>query len=288
MERADIHPSREEWAGFRAKILALEVEVRLSKHLAECKFCLEIMRRLDKYEQIEKEMAGFTPSGRAIEAANELYRKIFRGQSFSLDSQEVLIASEYLLAADSKRSVRPTVENLATVFSSEPEIVLKLMRDNRKNRIYLHLISENSALFSHVLVETLQTNKAYVTDEKGLAEIEDADSFDAASAKWQVKLPEAEFTLEPLKLDPDRTEYQNEFVLESGHGDKVRLIFEGKENGKQIKLEVLSLEGLDSSGPLIAAISMDESTTTHRAVGSQPFFFNVEKLPASIQIRLYR
>jgi len=39
---------------------------------------------------------------------------------------------------------------------------------------------------------------------------------------------------------------------------------------------------------LVAAISMNDATNAYRAVGGKPVFVNVDKLPASIQIRIYR
>jgi hypothetical protein len=288
MERADIHPSRDELSGYWKNTLETADGVRISQHLEECEFCSQIIRELEELDRIESEIAIVSPSPRSVAAAQSLFRRLFSGQAIQLDSRDQIQPTDYHLAADGKQSARPAVENLATVFSSEPEIVLKVMRDNRVNRTYLHLIADNPALSSHVLVESLETQRSYVTDGSGQAEIEDFAGFDAASAKWQVKLPSAEFSLKPLVVDPDRVEYENETVLETDRGDKVKLTFEGKASGKQIRLEVLSLEGQTVGEPLVAAISVDEITSAHRGKAGKPIIVNLDKLPTAVQIRIYR
>lgn len=288
MERADIHPSRDELSGYWKDTLETADRVRMSRHLEECEYCSQIIRELEELDRVERDMTNVNPSLRSEAAAQKLYRRLFSGQAIQLDSRDQMQPTDYHLAADGKQSIRPLVENLATVFSSQPEIVLKVMRDNRVNRTYLHLIADNPALSSHVLVEAPQTNNSYVTDDTGCAEIENSDSFDAASAKWQVKLPSAEFSLKPLVTEPDRVEYENETVLETDRGDKVKLTFEGKTTGKQIRLEVLSLEGQPVGEPLVAAISVDDITSAHRGKAGKPIFVNIDKLPTAVQIRIYR
>jgi hypothetical protein len=288
MERADIHPSRDELSGYWKDTLEFADRDRISLHIKECEFCSEIIRDLEELDQIEREMAIVNPSLRSETAAQMLYRNLCSGQTFELDSRDQIQPAEYMLAADGKQTERPAVENLATVFSSDPEIVLKIMRDNRFNRTYLHLISDNPALYSHVLVESPGTNQTYMTNEAGQAEIENSDSFDAATAKWQVKLPSAEFSLEPLGIEPERIEYQKETILQTDRGDRVRLTLEGKADSKQIKVEVLSLEGYEPGGPLVATMSLGGAMNTQQAAGGKPMFFQVDQLPTSIQLRLYK
>lgn len=288
MERANIHPTREELGRYIRNSMRSNEREQISRHVESCEFCMETVRALGEFERFERESESAVPSVESRNKAHQLFRRMFRGQTFQLSLQDEVQPTEYLLAADGKEATHPAVENLATVYNVDPELVLKVMRDNRVHRTYLHLIGDNPALFSHVLIEAPQTNRTYVTNEAGQAEIEDAHSFDAASAKWQVKLPEAEFSLEPLTFDPDRPNYQTETVLKTERGDRVKLTFEGTGTAKHIKIEVLSLEGRSDAEPLFAAISVDNITSSHRGVTGKPILVNVDKLPVAVQIRIYR
>ncbi len=288
MERAGIHPSRDEPFAYWKNRAGSDERGRIDEHLKACEFCAEIVADLTALSEAEAEIAKRPASSTAVSQMHEMYRRLFLGQVVNLDGREEIPRTEYHLAADGKQAARPTVENLATVFSSDPEIVLKIMRDNKANRTYRHLIADNSALTSHVLVESPESNRSYVTDVSGHADIGDAAEFDAASAKWRVKLPEAEFPLLPLEVDIDPATSQKETILETDRGDRVRLTLEERAGSRQIKVEVLSLEGHPPADPLTAAISFGSVTDTKHGLGTAPVYFRVDQLPASIQLRLYK
>ena len=153
MERAGIHPSRNELYAYWKNRLGPDERNRIERHLLACEFCAEIMADLIALSKAEAEIADIPVSAQSDARMFDLYRRLFAGQVLPLDGRDEMHQSEYHLAADGKQSVRPTVENLATVFCGDPEIVLKIMRDNRQNHTYLHLIADNPALTSHVLVE---------------------------------------------------------------------------------------------------------------------------------------
>ena len=288
MDPTEVHPSRDELCAYWKNRLGSDERGRVGEHLAKCEFCAEIIADLTALTEAEAEITQLPISAQTERKMHQLYRRLFPGQVVALDGREEIPRTAYHLAADGKQTARPTVENLATVFSSDPEIVLKIMRDNRANRTYLHLIADNTALTSHVLVESPESRRSYVTDVAGHAEIGDDAGFDAASTKWRVRLPEAEFPLVPLEIESDRATYQKAMILETERGDRVQLTLEERAGSRQIKVEVLSLEGHPPSDPLTAAISFGSITDTKHGLGAAPVYFRVEQLPTSIQLRLYK
>ena len=78
--------------------------------------------------------------------------------------------------------------------------------------------------------------------------------------RWQVKLPDAVFDLEPLLYDPDRALYTDGTVLESPDGDRVQVLLEGKTEGKLITIRVLELDGSPDYEPIRVVVTQQKSS----------------------------
>ncbi len=230
----------------------------IKSHLVFCEFCREFC---DDYNSLIGSLARanseIVPQA-AWEMAKRLYEQAFGAKVIPLILLRVGNKAEgkvHLLAADGNGSPSQGVINLATLYSEEPELVLRLMRDSERNENYLQLIGEIPSQVAHVMVQIPELDRDFITDKHGRARImgDFPEKYD--QLKWQVRLPDSVFELEPLQYDPDKVEYSKDILLETEKGDKVRIGFQGKTEGKQIVIQILELDGKPDFGNIRAIIA---------------------------------
>ncbi|MBN1212178.1 MAG: hypothetical protein JXA92_06325, partial [candidate division Zixibacteria bacterium] len=177
--------------------------LEIKTHLEECEFCREYFDNyrlyIDSLKQAETEP--LPPEAEVL--ANKLQRAASQRNIIDLVPLIEQAGQETYLAADGESEKQPDITSLATFFSEDPELVLRVMRDNDKKRDYLQLIGEDTELISHALIQIPDIDFEHITDETGRVELEKPLAGDISRLKWQVKMPEAVFDLEPLQYDPD-------------------------------------------------------------------------------------
>lgn len=284
-----MHPLKQKLKYFVDNKLDEAAFEEVEKHLKICQFCQEFV---DDYKllmaSVDKAADEELPQ-RALALAEQLYQDGLKGKIIPLTplgTEEK--ATALLLAADGKQEFRPRVKNLTTLCSENPDIVLRVMRDTDKGEDYLHLISDDPALSSNVMVQIPELNREFITDNHGRAILENIELEKLEQLKWQVKMPDAVFSLEPLIYDPDKTEYGSDIILETEKHDRIKVTFEGKTEGKQIAIEILELEGVSNFGQVKVILTQKESLVTRNAVPKSPITFRLEDNKAVINIRLFR
>ena len=288
-ERSIVHPPKEKLRLFVEQRLDVsEIEI-IERHLKECEFCHEFCDNYRIYlETLDQARKEDIPK-KAWEQADRLFRQAWSSNIIPLlpltaDKPK----AEYVLAADGQEKAKPAIQCLATMYSEDPEIVLRVMRESRLDHDYLQLISDDSDLISHVMIQLPDLNQDFVTNEEGIAAIENEPIDDYEKIKWQIKTPDAIFNLEPLAYDPDKTERSRETILETLKKDRIRITFEDKTVGKQITLQILELEGrtdFDNIRVLISQQKVSQLIST-RADGRITFEITDPKSP--INIRLFQ
>jgi hypothetical protein len=261
---------------------------KIAKHLEECEFCREYYDNYRLYAVSLKEAEAELLPSDSINLAEKLHREALRSKIIDLLPMTEQTYYTSYLAADGEPAKEPALTSLATFYSENPELVLRVMHDNETNRDYLQLVGEDAELVSHALIQIPEIDFDYVTDETGRVELAQPLTGDFARLKWQVKMPEAVFDLEPLEYDPDKTEYRKEMVLETEHNDKIRVTFEGKTEGKQISIRILELDGRDDFESVKVLISQNDLAVIKTTGPSVPVSFTLPDLKTSIKIRLYQ
>ena len=226
------------------------------------------------------------PAG-ARALADKLYGEAARGQIVKLLPLTNASEKNLRLAADSFDRARTPIVNLATFYSTSPEIVLRLMRDLDQGSDYLQLIGMDPKVTSHVLVQLPEIGREFATDDFGKAVIGRAEFADFEKLKWQIKLPDALFLLEPLIYDPDWTTTSKEVTIESEQGDRIRVTLEDKVEGKQILIRVLEFDGKAEFGEVRVMISQHEITEIKNATPDQTVLFETIDPGREISIRLF-
>lgn len=285
MVRKSIHPTREEFEKFFHGKLEAELQQRMASHLEECEFCAEVAEVWQKYVSL---MAENWPNAQSLLVTDTHSRSKWSGRQFQLVPEFVLPQPSYGIAADAQADPKLPVEHLATLINQEPEILLRVMRDNRSQQSYFHVASADRSLCDSVLIQSTKLGKAYLTDCHGRADISGITDTDFSTADWSVKVPQAEFNLTPASSNATLADQVDEATLQNERGDKIRISLESNSGAKQLRLEILSLEGVQDESPLIASISVDHQTTTHPASLSRPVIFSLDSIPAELQIRIFR
>ncbi len=284
-----MHLSKETLLQFLDGSLSGSDAQEVEEHLAICELCRE---SLADYEEFFAGLAHEEKVPLPSEAEQwkaRLFRQAVAGMNIPLTPLEEAPSAELIksLAAHGEKEITLPVRNLSTFCSEEPEIVLRIMRDMEQGYDYLQLISDDPAFFSHVLVRVPELDQEFLTDENGKVVLTEPAPKQAESLNWQVKLPDAVFSLHPFEYNPDKTEYQEDITLETEKHDRIKVSFEGKTEGKLISITVLELNGKSEFGAVKVALSQQEKSTSKVIQKQEPISFELTDTENKINIRLF-
>jgi len=283
-----MHPSREQLSAYvdnRLSDPALREEI--SRHVEVCEFCDEFCREYRELSQ-PLESTGDAPLPEELGGlVDSLYHSALQGSIIALrqlDSERLPAC----LAADGTLEHKPTVENLARLYSENPEVVLSVMRDRARGQDYFQITAEDSRLSAHVLVQLPELGREYITDADGRAELDLADTGRLDQIKWQIKMPEAVFALAPFTYDPEQVEYAEEITLQTARHDKIAIRFEGRVESKQLSIKVVELEGRTDFGPVKVVVTQQSKSDIRPASPGVPVQIGPIDPDTVIDIRLYQ
>lgn len=258
----------------------------ISTHLKKCEFCKEFCDNYVLYIKSLVEAGQVNIPEKFKSLADRLYKESFGSRIIYMTSFKKT-PTTFRLAADGTKRNNTGVENLSTFYSENPELVLRIMRDKNKGYDYIQLIGENQEITSNVLVQIPELKKEFLTDAGGRAKIEESLLMELSHLKWQIKLPDAVFSLEPLVYDPESVQYKKEVMLETEKADKIKICFEGKTEGKQISIRVLQLEGKQDFGPIKILLSQKNRQQIKETAADKDLYFEIIDPDAEINIRLF-
>ena len=283
-----MHPSREELQNFVENNLPDSKEAEeMAKHIKECEFCAEFCDNYRTYMEALASASSEEIPVKALKLARRLYSEALREQVVQLRAFEKQPPQSFYLAADGAEEAPPDVINLASLYSDDPEFVLRAMRDLKKGYDYLQLIADVPHSASHVLLQIPELGKEFATDDNGRVILDSPLPGDLSQFKWQIKMPDAMFSLKPLVYDPEEVEYRKEMELETERNDRIRITFEGKAKGKQISVRVLELEGKTDFEKVRIYISQKGSGQIKGAEPGKDILFDELKPDTEINIRLF-
>jgi hypothetical protein len=286
-----MHPSKKDLRLFvEGSLQGGDQHSRIDDHVRDCVFCSEICNEYRLYSDSVESVRGDKAAAEVHRLAEEQYLRAIAGVVIDLkpimpDVKDT--ASSLLLAADGEEEFSPPILNIATLYSDNPEIVLRVMRDSEKDHDYLQLVSADPALVSHVLVRIPEQDREFLTDSAGKAVITGTPLEHLGKLRWQVKMPNAAFSLEPLDYDPEAVEYSKDIVLETQNKDRIRIKFEGKTEGKQITISILEMDGKTEFDTVKVTISQNDIAEVQSLTPNQTVTFDLTGEANTIKIRLF-
>ncbi len=283
-----MHPSVEDIRKYLIHALDGENARAIQEHVASCVFCRELIENMELLdESLLHSQTDLPPKARQQE--KNLYYNSLQGHVIDmnplLDSHS---PGSFLLAADTDKESLSGVENISTLYSENPEIVLRVMRNYDRKQDYLQLIAEEKELFSYVMVRIPELGFECLTDDKGMAIIEGINLEKLEQLHWQVQMPDAVFSLEPMTYDPDKVEYAKEIELATDNDDRIQVRFEGKTEGKQVSIKILELDGKKEFGELKVALVQQGEIVGKDVSSNGSIIFKLNDTDAEIQIRLFQ
>ena len=283
-----VHPTRETLIAFIDGRLDDAETGKLAGHLEGCEFCREFM---DDYRLLQESLA-MAEQEELPEAVKELtdrlYRESLLGCVVSLETLPAASGEHTLpLAADNEREPTPFPDLAITLYSEDPEIILRLMSGPQPDDNYVQLICDDSELVSHVLVRAPQLGREFLTDAGGRAELGDTPLEITDDVKWQIKMPDAVFDLAPLKYDPDKPEHSEQVTLETDRQDRLQVTFERMTEGKRITLRLIELDGKQDFGEVKVVVTTEHTSGQEQIRVDSSATFEIDDTEASVNIRLF-
>lgn len=283
-----MHITREQIDLLVSGALSADEQARLRDHINSCPVCRALVAELETAHQDACELFDQPLSERARQLMHKLQKRAPRAGVIDLIPLTKPSQRPQLWAADGTRETsKPGLSGIMTLASEDPEVVLRILHDGETGEDQVQLIADDNALVSHVLVRLPDLEREYLTDSEGRARLVPAPERDFGDLRWQIKLPQAIFELEPVTHDPEKVEYSRSVVLESDSGDAVEVTLTGHTDGKQIALRILQVDGKPDFGPLRAVVSQNSDSVTCEISDARQAVFAIRDFNRPIHIRLF-
>ncbi len=259
-----------------------------NKHLSDCEYCLELYNQITLTSKKYNEFLNQDYS-EELKLINEKFKYHQpRANIILLQLLPKICADDFpYLAADGIQEENLPIQIISTFISEDPEIVVKLIKDAKLDEEYLLVLSENEENMSNVLIELPQLNRHFMTDKKGKAIIQNLDIDSLSNEKWQVKLPDAVFKLEPFDYNPDKTEETTEVILTTKNNDKLKINFEEKTEGHFLQIQLLELNGKVDIDDIKISLIQDDQIYIEKANSHSVVSFNLKEGSDGINIRIF-
>lgn len=284
-----MHPSRDDLISYMDGTLAdLAGQAEVSRHVELCEFCAEFCRN---YQQLTEPIQTASPEPvpeKLLGLRDSLYDSALRSTIVDLRPLTSERPGVSYLAADGTIQRQPAIRKIATLYSEDPEVVVQVMRNTVKGIDYLQVQAEDTRLAAHVMVQLPDLGREFVTDAAGRAEIDLGPANNLDKLKWQIKMPEAVFALEPLAYDPNKVEYSRQVTLETDRHDRIELRFEGRTEGKLLSIRVVELDGRTDFGPVKVVVTQKSKSDLVSAAPGVPVQIGPIDPDTTINIRLYQ
>ena len=259
-----------------------------ANHVKDCDFCREFCDDYRQYLNALAESKAKPIPDTALQLADRLFDASSPGRVFDLlPFDEVSTNEAVYLAADGTANERPTLEQIATLYCDDPDIVLNVIRDREHGADYLQVISDDPGLASGVLVQIPEKDRQFCTDGQGRASLQSGAWEECSNDSWQIKTPDAVFELASLDYDPSRVESVSSTQLTNDRGDKIDIRFEQRVEGNVVSLQVTEVGGEVEFEPLRVTVTHSDQTQILSASRAQTVEIGPVDRESAIQIRLY-
>jgi len=212
-------------------------------HLAGCDVCREELALMEEWLADPNTKTPGLPERSAFEeTVLHLLRRRASYVPLSVLDMPHAVAGGYALAADGVAVPAAGLQHRATLYSEDPEVILRVMHDPATGRDLLQLTADDPLLTNHVYIHLSSSPVEILTDEQGRAELPEHTLVDPSVQSWRLQLPDASFMLRPLE-DPKAA---SETVIELVGGDSVAVTFIPDSKGLSLRVRPLRIHGQES------------------------------------------
>ncbi len=212
-------------------------------HVNVCDECREELLLMEEWlADTNAQTPGPTVRSQFEEAVLRLLQRRRSNLSLTLMDMPYDPVAGYSLAADGVSAPVAGLQHRATLYSEDPEVILRVMHDPSTGCDMLQLTADDPSLTKHVYIHLSDPPAGFLTDEWGRAEIPAESLGDPAAQSWRLQLPDASFMLKPL----EQSRAANETVIELPDGDSVAVTFLPDSKGLSLRVRPLRIHGHES------------------------------------------
>ena len=188
------------------------------------------------------------------------------------------------LAADGGAPAALGLSHRATLYSEDPEVIMRVMHDPVSKHDVLQLTAAKPELMSRVYIHLVDPPLEILTDENGRAQMPTTALEHPEKLSWRLQLPDAVFTLRPLETKPATTET----VIDSPDGDSVAVSFSQDPGGISLRVRPLRIHGQEPIARVRVLVCQPEGRWQAVDTRAQGECVAANLTPDSpIEIRLY-
>jgi len=163
------------------------------------------------------------------------------------------------LAADGQPTPLAGLQHRATLYSEDPELVLRVMHDPATSQDILHLMGGADVRPDNVILQIEEPSLEFATDSDGRVVIPAGQLPDPAGLKWHVRLPDATFLLHPLTTDIPSDREGTETELETEDKSRIAVALSRSPEGLNLRVRLLRIEGRQSLERVRLVVSQGHS-----------------------------
>lgn len=247
-----MHPSELELINF-ARTTAAERDPRdpVTAHLATCEVCRDQVSLMEAWLAAAGNQSFGTPARSPFEeAVLRLLRRPASVIPLTILDMPQRVGAGHSLAADGVAVPQAGLQHRATLYSEEPEVILRIMHDPATQRDVLQLTADDPALSEHVFIRYGEPPIDVLTNERGIAEIPAKSIEDPTALSWRVQLPDASFTLKAL----DAPRLPDETVIDLPDGDRIAVAALSDTSGLSLRVRPIRIHGQEQIGRFRAVV----------------------------------
>lgn len=247
-----MHPSDLELIQFARKPAA-ERDSRdpVAVHMADCGLCRDELSLMEKWlADHNTQNSTMPPRSLFEEAVLKLLQRPSSVIQLTILEMSQRTGVGHSLAADGVVMPQAGLQHRATLYSEEPEVILRIMYDPATQRDVLQLTADDPVLSGHVFIRYGDPPIDVLTNERGIAEIPAKSIDDPMALSWRVQLPDASFTLRAL----DAPRLPDETVIDLPDGDRIAVAALSDTAGLSLRVRPLRIHGREQIGRFRAVV----------------------------------
>ncbi len=247
-----MHPSDLELIQFARK-LAAERDPRdpVAVHLVDCGLCRDELSLMEEWLADQNTQDSTLPLRSPFEeAVLKLLQRPCSVIPLTILEMPQRTGVGHSLAADGILMPQAGLQHRATLYSEEPEVLLRIMHDPATQRDVLQLTADDPVLSGHVFIRYGDPPTDVLTNERGIAEIPAKSIDDPMALSWRVQLPDASFTLKAL----DAPRLPDETVIDLPDGDRIAVAALSDPAGLSLRVRPLRIHGREQIGRFRAVV----------------------------------
>ncbi len=245
-----------------------KIPQNISDHFLKCNFCANRIKEMRLFYNEFMSQNNLPYSESEMHKVEMILRKknpIIKTKLVHNINQDYLKNNNYTImhAETSNSGIQNLYENYAVLSSEDNDLLIRIIRNKRKDDFSIHLISEDEKKYSNVIIHIDGIDEDFVTDKNGFVNIGHMNLNRPELLNVVVNTPISEFELKPFDLN-------NEVIITNDTADSIKIEFLPGETNHILKVQLLKIKDYRNKDKLKIVFSMNDdmkiSSTTENGI----------------------